>query len=275
MNKLVSKIATVAASTALVVGLAACGGSSSSSDTTTDDPSSSEASYTLVQDGKLTVVAELGFAPFEYIDSDGNTVGFDVDMANEVASRLGLECEFLPSQQFDTIVPMIKQGGKADVAVTAMTITDERLESVDFSDPYLASNQALITSASSDATEESLNADGMQITCQLGNTGEAWIRENLPNATVVPLADVTAALMGVQTGLYNAMVVDLPVATNMLSQSFSDLKIAEEIPTGEQYGIAVSKDNPGLTKAINQVLVDMQSDGTMAQIETRWFGSEI
>lgn len=274
MNKIVSKIAAVAASAALVVGLAACGASSSSSDASTDD-SSSEASYTLVQDGKLTVVAELGFAPFEYIDGDGNTVGFDVDMANEVASRLGLTCEFLPSQQFDTIVPMIKQGGKADVAVTAMTITDERLESVDFSDPYLASNQALITLASSDATEESLNADGMQITCQAGNTGEAWIKENLPNATVVPLADVTAGLMGVQTGLYNAMVVDLPVATNMLSQSFSDLKVAEEIPTGEQYGIAVSKDNPGLTKAINQALADMQSDGTMAQIETKWFGSEI
>lgn len=152
--------------------LAGCGGSSTSgssasTDSSSASTSSSDDSYTLVKDGTLTVVAELGFAPFEYMDDKtGDPEGFDVDV-------------------------------------------------------------------------------------------------------------IKAALTGVQTGLYNAMVVDLPVAKYMLSNSFSDLDIIEEIPTGEQYGIAVSKDNPNLTKAINKALDDMKSDGTMDSIETKWFGSTI
>ena len=82
-------------------------------------------------------------------------------------------------------------------------------------------------------------------------------------------------MAGVQTGLYNAMVIDLPVASNLISTSYSDLTIAKEIPTGEQYGIAVSKDNPALTEAINKALADMEKDGTMAALKTKWFGSNI
>lgn len=264
--------------------LAGCGGSStsSSSTSTSTDSSSSAASsssddsYTLVKDGTLTVVAELGFAPFEYMnDKTGDPEGFDVDVINAVADKMGLQCEYLPNQKFDTLVPLIKQGGKADVSIAAITITDEREESVDFSEPYLDSNQAIVAIKGSTETEETLNDASKQVVCQGGTTGNDWITENLPNATCVPVDDVTAALTGVQTGLYNAMVVDLPVAKYMLTNSFSDLDIIEEIATGEQYGIAISKDNPNLTKAVNKALEDMESDGTMDSIETKWFGSTI
>lgn len=264
--------ATLGAAGALA--LAGCNGSEQPAENT-DDQTTDEASYTLVKEGVLTNVAELGFAPFEYIDEDGNTVGFDVDLSNALAEKLGLTCEWLPNQAFDTLVPTIQQGGKADISIAGMTISDERLEQVDFSDPYLNSNQGIVAAAGSDLNSESLNAEGMQVACQTGTTGDEWISENLPNATKVPLADVTAALMGISTGLYNAMVIDLPVAQNMIAESFSDLEVVEEIPTGEQYGIAVSKDNPELTQAVNKALEDMKSDGTMKEIETKWFGSEI
>jgi polar amino acid transport system substrate-binding protein len=229
-----------------------------------------------VKDGTLTVVAELGFAPFEYMnDQTGDPEGFDVDVINAVAEKMGLQCEYLPNQKFDTLVPLIKQGGKADVSIAAITITDEREESVDFSEPYLDSNQAIVAIKGSTETEATLNDASKQVVCQGGTTGNDWITENLPNATCVPVDDVTAALTGVQTGLYNAMVVDLPVAKYMLTNSFSDLDIIEEIATGEQYGIAISKDNPNLTKAVNKALEDMKSDGTMDSIETKWFGSTI
>ena len=172
-------------------------------------------------------------------------------------------------------MPIIKQGGKADVSIAAITITDERLESVDFSEPYLDSNQAIVVAKGSSETQETLNDASKQVVCQGGTTGDEWIGENLPDAVRVPVDDVTAALTGVQTGLYQAMVVDLPVASYMLAQSFSDLQIVKEIPTGEQYGIAVSKDNPELTQAVNKALEDMKSVGTMKEIETKWFGSEI
>lgn len=260
--------------------LAGCGNSnassSGSSDSSSETKSDDKKGMTLIEDGKLTVVAELGFAPFEYMDEKtGEPVGFDVDVINAVAEKMGLAASYLPNQKFDTLVPIIKQGGKADVSIAAITITDERMESVDFSEAYLDSNQAIVVTKGSSETQETLNDASKQVVCQGGTTGDEWIGENLPDATRVPVDDVTAALTGVQTGLYQAMVVDLPVASYMLAQSFSDLEIVKEIPTGEQYGIAVSKDNPELTQAINKALEDMKSDGTMKDIETKWFGSEI
>lgn len=257
--------------------LAGCGNSNATStDSSSDAKSDEKKGMTLIEDGKLTVVAELGFAPFEYMDEKtGEPVGFDVDVINAVAEKMGLTASYLPNQKFDTLVPIIKQGGKADVSIAAVTITDERMESVDFSEPYLDSNQAIVVAKGSPETEETLNDASKQVVCQGGTTGDEWIGENLPDAVRVPVDDVTAALTGVQTGLYQAMVVDLPVASYMLAQSFSDLQIVKEIPTGEQYGIAVSKDNPELTQAVNKALEDMKSDGTMKEIETKWFGSEI
>ncbi len=257
--------------------LAGCGNSNATSaDSSSDAKSDEKKGMTLIEDGKLTVVAELGFAPFEYMDEKtGEPVGFDVDVINAVAEKMGLTASYLPNQKFDTLVPIIKQGGKADVSIAAITITDERMESVDFSEPYLDSNQAIVVAKGSSEAEETLNDASKQVVCQGGTTGDEWIGENLPDAVRVPVDDVTAALTGVQTGLYQAMVVDLPVASYMLAQSFSDLQIVKGIPTGEQYGIAVSKDNPELTQAVNKALEDMKSDGTMKEIETKWFGSEI
>lgn len=193
--------------------LAGCGGSStsSSSTSTSTDSSSSDDSYTLVKDGTLTVAAELGFAPFEYMnDQTGDPEGFDVDVINAIADKLGLQCEYLPNQKFDTLVPLIKQGGKADVSIAAITITDEREESVDFSEPYLDSNQAIVALKGSTETEETLNDASKKVVCQSGTTGNDWITENLPNATCVPTDDVTPALTGVSTGSYNAMVEGQP-----------------------------------------------------------------
>ena len=257
--------------------LAGCGNSNATStDSSSDAKSDEKKGMTLIEDGKLTVAAELGFAPFEYMDEKtGEPVGFDVDVINAVAEKMGITAYYMPNQKFDTMVPIIKQGGKADVSIAAITITDERMESVDFSEPYLDSNQAIVVAKGSSETEETLNDASKQVVCQGGTTGDEWIGENLPDAVRVPVDDVTAALTGVQTGLYQAMVVDLPVASYMLAQSFSDLQIVKEIPTGEQYGIAVSKDNPELTQAVNKALEDMKSDGTMKEIETKWFGSEI
>jgi polar amino acid transport system substrate-binding protein len=250
--------------------LAGCGSGSS------DSGSADAGSYTLVVDGKLTCISNLYFPPFESMDEQtGDPVGFDIDMSKALAEHMGLEVNWLPSQAFDSLVPTIKAGGTADVAIAGMTITDKRKEEVDMSDPYIDSNQSLVTKVGSTETLDSLNAEGKKIAVQAGTTGADWAAENLPNATVVPLDDIISAMNGVLTGSYDGLVTDLPVSSYQIKNSFSDLQVIEEIPTGEQYGIAVSKDNPGLTEAINAALAEMASDGTMEQIKTQWFGSEI
>ena len=265
-------ILALVAAFALCVALVGCGGSNES--TSSEESAGSETSeqaMTLVNDGQLTCVSELGFAPFEYLEAGSiDPVGYDIDVANEIAKRMGLECVFLPTQDFDSLVPTIKEGGKADIAIAGITISDERAQEIDFSNPYFESNLAVIVKADSDLTLTDLDAEDMKVACQTGTTGDAWISENLPNATRVPLTDVTAGLAGVSTGSYAAYVIDLPVAKKNLKDAFTDLKILEEIATGEQYGIVISKDNPALRDAINAALVDMSADGTLQSIWDKW-----
>lgn len=249
--------------------LAGCGGNAAGSATT----GTTSDSYTLVQEGKIIVASDLANPPFDFVD--GTTPkGFEVDLMDAVASKMGLACEYLSAMKFDSIIPLIKQGGKADVGVSNFTITDERKQEIDFTDPYIDSNQGVVVKADSDkTTAEALNADGVKIACQSGTTGEAWAQENLPKATIVSLDDPVQAVTGVSTGIYDAASADLPVMKYLCSNSFTDCQVAIEIPTGEQYGIVVSKSNPKLTEAINSALSELKDDGTIESLEVKWFGS--
>ena len=266
----------LAVACALAVTIAGCsGGGQTSTPSTTDD--ATEASYTLVEDGTITVASDLANAPLDFVDEKtGEAQGFEIDLINAVADKLGVECEVLPAMKFDTIVPLIEQGGKADVGVSNITITDARMEQVDFTDSYMDSNQGLVTLAADvDVTEDDLNVEGTKIAVQAGTTGASWAEENLPNAEIVALDDPVVAVTGVQTGLYAAAVADLPVMTYLCSNSFTDCPVAIEIPTGEQYGIAVNKDNPGLTEAINGALAELEEEGYISELEVKWLGAEL
>lgn len=283
MKKRPALLAALGCTLALVlaVSLAACGGTSgdtSTADNAGEANTTTATDYDLVEDGKLTMISNFYFPPFVSMSAEdsGDFEGFDVDVYKAVCDKLGLEANILPSVQFDTIVPTIKQGGKADVSIGAITITDERLDEVAMTDPYMDSNQAIVVKKGSDAsTVDALNVSGTQVGVQAGTTGEAWVKENLPNATCVPLDDVIQCFNGLQSGLYNAVVCDLPVAQYEIKVAYSDLEVTDEIPTGEQYGLVVSKDNPGLTEAINNALKELEDDGTIDQLEQKWFGTTL
>ncbi|MCI1666209.1 MAG: ABC transporter substrate-binding protein [Atopobiaceae bacterium] len=276
-RRFIGIVACIVCALTAALAIAGCSSGSGSSSTTTAASSASAdtSSYTTVESGKLIVASDLAYPPLESVpDGGGDPVGFDVDLMNALAGKLGLTCEYLPAQKFDSIVPTIKQGGKADVGCSSFTITDERKEEIDFTDSYMDSNQGLVTKSDATATTvDALNVAGKQIAVQSGTTGEEWAQENLPNATVVPLDDAIQAMTGVQTGLYDACVADLPVMKYLCNNSYTDLKVSIEIPTGEQYGIVVSKDNPGLTAALNTALQELKDDGTIDSLEEKWFGS--
>lgn len=280
MKKRTPLVVALACALGVVVCLlVGCGGTSTSDDaskTTDANAAVADGSYKLVNDGTLTCISETGFAPFEYIDvTSGSTdpIGYDIDVANEIAKRMGLTCKFLPSQNFDTLLPTIEQGGKADIAIAGISIQPDRAKICDFTDPYYSSNLAVIVRNDSTDTLQSLNAAGKKVACQTGTTGNDWIKENLTNVTdPVALSQVSEGLNGLISGTYQAYIIDLPVAEANLA-SYSDLKILEKIATGEEYGIAVSKDNPALTKAINGVIAEMKSDGTLTQLEQKWLAT--
>ncbi len=259
------------------LGIAATlAGCSGSNQTSGNSSAASGDSYSLVEPGKLTLVSEFYYPPFEMLNDDNQPEGFDIDVYGAICDKMGLEQNILPNMKFDAIIPTIKQGGKADVALGCIIITDERLEQVDFSDPYMDSNQALVVPATSDISNtEQIDVENNKVAVQSGTTSEAWAEENISKATIVPLDDIVQGLTGVQTGLYNGILLDLPVANYEIRIAYNDLKIAQEIPTGEQCGVAISKDNPNLTKAVNKAIEEIKADGTLDQLEQKWFGTTL
>lgn len=276
------------------IALVGCGGGQQpATDAGSADAAAADAStIMLVTEGKLTCISNMYFPPFEFMDEKtGEAKGFDIDLSRELAKHMGLEANWTKESNmgFDTLVPTIsavdyaggKATGKADIAIAGMTITDKRKQEVDMSDPYLDSNQSLVLRKDSEETLETLNAEGKKIAVQDGTTGEEWARENLTVADaakgIVKLDDIINAMNGLNSKTYDAVITDLPVAKYQIEteKNYAGLKVAEAIPTGEQYGIAVSKKNPALTAAINKALKEMVEDGTMKKLQVTWFGSEV
>ena len=248
----IKKWGALVAAGALAASLALFGCSSGDQGTTTSSTSGNDAGYTLVNDGKLTVAASLDFPPFENLNGD-KPEGFAVDLMTLLAEEMGLECEYLPSTKFDTIVPLIQTGGKADVGVSSFTITDKRLQQVDFTDPYCNVNQSITVRSDSGITDVA-QLEGKKIGAQSGTTG---------------YDEMTAVFAALDSGQIDAVSVDLPVA-NYYVRSYSDCQVIKEIPTGEQYAVAVSKENPELTKALNKALQAVHDNGKYDELAAKW-----
>ena len=265
MKKISKVVASVLCGAALVAGcmvLAGCGGSGNTAKPTADEPS-----YTLVEEGKLTIGTDFDYPPFTMLE-DGQPAGFEYAMMQEICSRIGLEVNYLSPQAFDTLVTQVAGGTTMDVAVSGITINDERLEEVDFTDSYYDSNLAIVTMKDSDVTKDGLK--DVKVGAQSGTSGEDWIKENVGDDKYTPYTAITEALLALRTGKIEALVYDAPVAEAHIAGEYSDMAILETIATGEQYGIAVNKDNAALTEAINGVLAEMKADGTLSKLVSEY-----
>ncbi len=224
--------------------------------------------FKLVEPGKLTIGSDLDYKPMEYLDGE-TPAGFSVGLMEEICDRIGLECNYLAPQAFDTLITQVAAGTKMDVAVSSFTINDERLELVDFSDPYYESNQAIVVlNDSSIMSRDDLS--GKTLGAQSGTTGEEWIKENVQYDEYIPYQNASDGLAALRSGKIDAFVYDSSAATNHVANEYSDCKILDEIPTGEEYGIAINKDNTALTEAINNALSEMYADGTMDELKAKW-----
>ena len=248
------------------LGLAGCGGSSDKGGQAASAGGSFDTSaYTLVEDGKLTIGSDLDYPPMESL-VDGQPYGFDVAMMQEIAKRLGLELNYLDPQNFDSLMTQVNAGNTMDCAVSSITITDERAELVDFSDSYYDSNQAIVIMKGAYSDKAALNDASVTVAAQSGTSGEDWVKENVGDANYTPYTAITEALLALRTGKVEALVYDAPVAEAHIAGEYSDMAVLETIATGEQYGIAVNKENTALKEAINGALAEMKADGTLEKL---------
>lgn len=223
-------------------------------------------------EGSIVMGTNAEFAPFEYTDDAGNVIGFDADIAAEIAKDMGKELT-IENMAFDAIVAAVASG-KIDLGIAAMTITEERLANVDFSNPYFVATQACIVKKDGAVTDgETLK--GKKIGVQAGTTG-AEVSESFTDvANIAAFSKALDAVMELQGGKVDAVVVDLPVATNIINALNDDSLIMIEVEfEKEEYGIAIAKGQPELLESINKTLARLQEDGTMDALFAKYFSEE-
>ena len=250
-----------------LVGCSSGGSSKSASASSASASASSAASgeMQLITSGKLTIATSPDYPPFENLEN-GQYVGLDIEIAKAVAKELGLEPEF-KTLQFDAIIPAIAAGGQADIGISGFSVDPDRAKEIDFTKTYYIDDQSVAVMNNSAITDQNadteLNKDGVIIAVQSGTTGETYVQENYPKATVQAYGNSTDAFAAMQSGQANAVCTNKAVVEAMLADAYKDAKIVMAIATGEEYAIVVSKDNPALTTAINTALDKLTKDGTI------------
>lgn len=217
----------------------------------------------------LTVGSDIPYPPFEQGKAP-NYEGFDVELMEAVAEAIGREAQFKDTS-FDTIFLDLAQGN-FDVVASASTITDEREKTVDFTDPYYLSEQAIVVKEGGDIDSVEKLA-GAKVAVQQGTTGEEYVEEKAEAGEVRKYPQGPDAVNAVKTGTVDAVVIDIPVAENAV-QAQNGLELSAAIPTDEEYGFAVAEDNKELLEELNEGLQEVKEDGTYARIYEKWFKRE-
>lgn len=258
MKRSVSVLAAVAAAT---LALTACGGGSSSSSSSADGVS-------LVNSGKLTMCSDIPYEPFEFV-KDGKNVGFDVDMADKLAKKLGVELEVITTPFEGIQSGTALQTNKCDIALSGMAITDERKTKMDFTHMYLKDNLALMSSKTS-GIKNINDAKGKKVGVQTATTGEKYAKDN--GLTTTQFENAGLLTQAMSTGKIDAAVANVSTIF-AATQADDKLTLAENFDTGEVIGAAVKKGNTKLVTDFNSMLDEMLKDGSYDKLVDQWFSS--
>ncbi len=208
------------------------------------------------------------FEPYEYYEGD-QIVGIDAEMAAAVAEKLGMELK-IEDMEFDSIIPAVNSG-KADMGVAGMTVTEDRLVNVNFSNPYTTATQVIIVQEGSDITGEA-DLNGKMIGVQLGTTGDIYASD-IEGAEIEQYNKGMDAVQALSNGMIDAVIIDNEPAKQFVSKA-EGLKILEEEFVTEEYAIAFAKDNEELMEKVNAALDELIADGTIQSIIDKYITAE-
>jgi arginine/lysine/histidine/glutamine transport system substrate-binding/permease protein len=216
----------------------------------------------------LVVTTEPAFPPFVYFNSDNQLIGFDVDLMNEIATRLdmGVDYAYIP---FDGLFATL-EAETADASVNAMTITTEREKAIDFSRPYFQSGLAIAVRSNETRINALEDLSGHKVAVKLGTTG-ADLAAQVPGAQLVTFDSAEKALIDLSKGNVDAVIKDEPTTLGMLEQAKIDnVRLLDELLTEEYYGIGLPPNSPN-KRFIDQALNDIIADGTYEKLYRKWF----
>lgn len=258
------KLLTILLVGAMLLGLAACGGDKGGQQANNGGGTDGEKKETLV----MATNAE--FPPYEYHDG-GEIVGIDVEVAGAIAEKMGLTLE-IEDIAFDSIIPEL-QSGKADIGAAGMTVSEDRLKNVDFSDTYTTASQVIIVKEDSDIAGPD-DLAGKIIGVQLGTTGDIYASDyEAEGSTIERYNKGFEAVQAMIQGKIDAVVIDVEPAKVFVSQN-EGIKILDEALTVEEYAIAVKKGNTELLDQINGALAELKASGELQAIIDKYISAE-
>jgi len=217
--------------------------------------------------GKIRVATDATWFPFEYVDTEtSNIVGFDIDLFTEIAKEADLEVEFI-NVEWDPLLAGVAQG-TYDAAISSITIREDRMAEMNFSEPYYIAGQIIVTLTSNTDITEPEALSGKKVGVQTGTTGDYEVQE-IEGAEVVGYDEIGMAFVALMGKQIDAVVCDTPVASGYLSK-YDTLKTVGEVLTTEEYGIAVPKGKEELLQKINEGLAKVKARGVIDELIEKW-----
>jgi len=257
----------IAAALAVALIAAGCGGDDD--DDEGGGGGGAARTFSTVEEGMLTVGSDIPFPSFEFREG-GELTGFDVELVEEMANRLGLRIKWVDTS-FDTIFTQLA-AGRYDMVASATTITEERKRQVDFTEPYYAAQQAVAVNPRRTPELESVEDldAGDTVAVQKGTTGEVWVRENLPGSVRIrSFPEAPDTYTALEAGNVTAVIFDEPPAVTE-AEKRPALEVVQRLDTGERYGFAVDPRNRELLQALDDALAEIKRDGTYQRIYDRF-----
>lgn len=270
---------------ALVLSLAACGSTASSaasseavsSDAASSEAASSEAAsetetaeLSTVEPGKLIMSTNAAFPPYEMTTDSGEFEGIDIETAQAIADKLGLELQ-IDDMDFDAALLAVQQG-KSDMVMAGVTVTDERQNVMDFTDSYATGIQSIIVKEDSDIASVD-DLAGKKIGTQRGTTGYLYCSDDFGDENVVAYDDGLTAVQMLNNGQVDCVVIDNAPAKEFIAAN-PGLKLLDTAYVEEDYAIGIGKGNTELKDAINTALEELKADGTLQAIVDKYITAE-
>jgi len=253
--------AALAAVAALGLALSACSSGGAGADASND--------LGTISAGTLRIGTTGDTKPYAYTE-DGELQGFDVEMAKEVAKRLGLETEFV-TQEFSALLPAVANG-QLDMAAASISDTAEREKTVDFSDHYFIGYISVLAAEGSGITDDASSLDGKRLGIVQGTIQDSYAQENFTGAELVRFPDNNSAVAALGSGTIDAHFLDFPVAEEYAAASNGSQGIAINVAVPEfPVGFPIAKGNTDLKAAVDQAVADIVADGTWLEIDQRFF----
>lgn len=220
----------------------------------------------LAQKAPLRVVTDATFPPMEFV-KDGQRTGFDIDLVEALGKEMGRKIEWIDID-FKGLIPAL-QAGRADMANSAIYITDERAKVVDFTDPYYAGGLVVLTKKAG-PIKSLKDLDGKKVAVQVGTKSVGFLKDNFPKVERVEVEKNQEMFNLAQIGRADAAVTGKPAA-KLYAQAHPDMIVLPEQITVENYGMALPKNQPDTTKAVNEALKKIRANGVYDALVAKWF----